>query len=101
MPVRIVRTAAPVPIGSERVTIDATAGGVALTPTAGAHFAGARLETAQIRFSVVDGSAPTASTGMLLEVGETCLLDSPDEIANFRGIRTGGTSGVLEITYYK
>lgn len=55
----------------------------------------ARLETAQIRFWT-DGTVPTATTGVVLEVGDVLRM-TIDEARNFKGIRTGATSGVLSV----
>lgn len=54
------------------------------------------LETAQIRWRC-DGGDPTAAVGHLLEIGQTITLDNPIAIANFRAIRTGGSSGTLPV----
>ena len=84
----------------ESVTVDATVGGVALTSgTYGdATRAEMTLEVAQIRVRK-DGTGPTASEGHIVEEGDTILLESAADIANFKAIRTGGTSGVLKVTY--
>jgi len=84
----------------EALTIDTTAGGVAFTAAkyAGCTKVSARLETAQIRFTI-DGTAPTAAVGTLLEVGEILTLDSAEDIAAFRGFRTGTVSGSLRCIY--
>lgn len=90
--------------GWEALTVDDTAGGVAITsttytPTRGAvsQECNCSLETAQIRFTT-DGTAPTTSVGHLLEVGQKVKLEGYDEIATFRAIRTGATSGALKVT---
>lgn len=84
----------------EALTIDATAGGIACTALkyAGCTKAFMTLETAQIRYTV-DGTAPTAAVGHLLEVGDVLKLDSAEDIAAFRGFRTGAVSGSLRVTY--
>ena len=56
------------------------------------------LETGQIRYRY-DGTAPTASVGHILNVFDILVINSSDNISNFRAIRTGGTSGVLSCTY--
>lgn len=56
------------------------------------------LETAQIRVRK-DGSDPTTSVGHLVEVGDQIVLNSASDIANFKAIRTGSTSGELIVTY--
>lgn len=89
----------PAPAGRERLTVDATAGGVSLTIAAPVQFANLRLETAQIRFTLDGSTAPTTAIGRLLEVGEILELESVEEIEAFAAIRTTGTSGVLDIEY--
>jgi CO dehydrogenase/acetyl-CoA synthase alpha subunit len=84
----------------EALTIDNTAGGIACTA---AKYTGCRrafmtLETAQIRFTI-DGTAPTTTVGHILDIGDILKLDSAEDIAAFRAIRTGGTSGSLRCTY--
>lgn len=66
------------------------------------------LETGQIRFNIA-GDDPTATTlGHLLEIGQWLCLGkctgagghtALQQITNFRGIRTGTTSGVLNCSY--
>lgn len=56
------------------------------------------IETAQIRYWT-DGSAPTASVGIIGEVGDLIELEGSSDVAGFRGIRTGGTSGVLRTIF--
>lgn len=84
----------------ERLTIDATVGGIALTSgTYGTRrYAHITVETAQIRFRI-SGSAPTSSAGHLLNPGDSVQLDSAEDIASFRAIRTTSTSGAIEVTY--
>lgn len=57
------------------------------------------LETAQIRFRT-DGTAPTSTTGHLLESGAALELYSYDDIVKFKAIRTGATSGALKCSYW-
>lgn len=90
----------PIAAGRQALTVDNTGGGVALTVPAKAVYAFCRLETAQIRYTL-DTTAPTTAVGWLLEVGETLELHGRYELANFRAIRTGGTSGTLEVEYWR
>lgn len=89
----------------EQITVGATAVGfTAATINEGsghpqATIASCRLETAQVRFTV-DGTTPTTTVGTLLEIGDWLTLTSPDLLTDFRAIRTGGTSGQLNCTYY-
>ena len=82
----------------QALTVDSTAGGVTLTIPSRAVGANCRLETAQIRFTL-DGTAPTTTVGTLLEIGEILDLHGQDELNGFKAIRTGGTSGTLQVEY--
>lgn len=87
----------------EQVTVANSAIGFTatkITPTGGpmATQASCRLETAEIRYTV-DLTAPTTTVGTLLEPGDTLVLSGHDVLANFKAIRTGATSGVLDCTY--
>ena len=53
-----------------------------------------KLETAQIR-TRVDGTAPTTAEGEPVDVGEIVTISGYANLVNFRGIRTGSTSGVI------
>lgn len=99
------------PYAFETVTVDATVGGVALTATKhhpvntessndtrSAVRVFITVEGGQIRYNY-DGTAPTSTTGHLLNAGDALVLVADDAIANFRAIRTGGTSGTLMVTY--
>ena len=57
----------------------------------------ARLETASIRYRV-DGTAPTSSEGILIEVGDTIEISGNTVARIIRFIRTGSTSGVLKVS---
>lgn len=81
-------------IGYESLTIAASSVGLsAASPVVPKSFVGV-LETAQVRFRG-DGTAPTATEGVVMEVGDQITLTA-DEIVNMRFFRTGGTSGVLK-----
>ncbi len=89
----------PGPAGRERLTVDATVGGVSLTLATSGRYCNMRLETAQIRFTLDGSTAPTTAIGRLLEVGEMLTLESIEEIEAFAAIRTGAVSGVLDVEY--
>ena len=55
------------------------------------------LEAAQVRWRD-DGTAPTASVGHLLEIGQVLTYDGPMNKIQF--IRTGGVSGTLPCSYF-
>lgn len=98
--------AQPVAVSFETLTVGTTAVGLAtgtITPgssTDKVDLCRGRLEVAQVRYRD-DGTAPTASVGLLLEVGDLIAIDGSDNITNFRAIRTGGTSGTLPIQCYR
>jgi len=56
------------------------------------------LEAGQIRWRA-DGTAPTASVGHLMEVGDPLILEGLVTINKFQAIRTGAVSGSLPVTY--
>ena len=85
--------------GRQGLTIDSTVGGVALTVPGTAVAASCRLETAQIRYTL-DATAPTTTVGTLLNPDEILVLESRAECLGFLGIRTGGTSGTLQVEYF-
>ena len=87
------------PFAHETLTVADTAVGLTSATYSDATRAEMTLETAQIRVWD-DGTAPTASVGMLVEIGDTIVLNSAAQIANFKAIRTGTTSGVLRVTYF-
>lgn len=86
--------------GYEAVTVDDTAGGVALTSAeyGTCLLAYISVETAPIRFTI-DGTAPTTSVGHLVTPGNDIVLTSNEDIAAFRAIRTGAVSAVIQCTY--
>ena len=80
------------------LTIDATVGGVALTPSGSQEFATITVETALIRWTR-DTTAPTTTVGHLAGPGDVIVLDSNEDIVAFRAIRVGSTSGTLQTSY--
>ena len=91
----------------EALTVDNTAGGVAITttilrPSGGPqmNYCEGRLETASVRFTD-DGSAPTTTAGTLLEVGDIWVSYNHAKSRQARFIRTGGTSGTLHVRCYE
>jgi hypothetical protein len=85
-------------MGFESLTVADTAVGVTFADADEAERAFMTLETGQIRFRY-DGVSPTASEGHLMEIGDVFVLEGGGNITAFEAIRTGGTSGVLKITY--
>lgn len=86
--------------GHQRVTVDATAGGVALIVPVGAQWALMRAKGTPgtaICYRA-DGTNPTNSTGMELEVGEVLWFDA--SLHQFKAIRRDGTNVTLVVAYY-
>jgi hypothetical protein len=89
----------------EQLTVAGTAVGITaaiLSPSGQQQIAkcSVRLETAQIRYRW-DGTAPTAAVGTVLEVGDILTIDGFDVASAIRFIRTGATSGVLDVECWK
>ena len=82
----------------ESVTVTDSAIGLTSGTYGDATKAEMTLETAQIRVRK-DGTNPTSSEGHLVEIGDTVVLKSAADLATFKAIRTGSTSGVLKVTY--
>ena len=97
----------PKPTGTlQAVTVDATVGGVALASVpSDAECAHISLETAPIRWTDDGSTAPTASVGHLLTPPSSdsvyLWIEGRQRLLNFKAIRTGATSGALQVTYYK
>lgn len=92
-------------IGWEQITVDNTAGGkgftaAKITPPGRdmATQAVCRNQDAQIRYTI-DQTAPTTTVGTQLEAGDILTINGHDLMVNFRAIRTGSTSGVLNCNY--
>ena len=95
------------PYDYEDLTVDSTAGGVALDSTKVKNKANPikecqrvilTLETAAVRYRT-DGGAPTTTVGHLLGSGDILTLQGQPTIDRFRAIRTTGTSGVFRATF--
>jgi len=93
-----------VPFNFEQVTVTGTAVGFTAATCAGAKRAVVIVETAPVRYraDATDGktlnAAPTASVGMLANVGEQLVFWGP-EIQLVQFIRTGATSATLDVEY--
>lgn len=84
----------------EPITVTDTAGGLTADKLVGMNHAFVTVETAQIRFRT-DGGAATASSGHLIEAGQTIILESSRELDQFSCIRTTGTNAALMVSYDK
>lgn len=90
----------------QALTIDDTAGGVALASATTdpdgrmqAVYCFGVLETAQVRM-LDNGDAPTTTVGTLVDVSATVELFRHNYIVAARFIRTGSTSGAIHFTCY-
>lgn len=84
--------------GFESVTVAASSTALTTATIAGKESALITLETAQVRFTL-DGTAPTATIGHILNVDDVLELDSSEAMGIVRFFRTGGTSGTLRCSY--
>ena len=88
------------PVGFQMITIDSTTGGIGLNPGS-ADRAIIVVETANLRFCVTESCAPTSSFGTPLDMGQAWVLETIDEVKNFKAIRTGSTSAKISVIYMK
>ena len=91
-------------VAFETIAVASTAIGFTaaqINPTDGSHIIAALVtaETAEMRWKIV-GTTVAATTGHLLYVGDAIEVWHPD-LAGFRAIRTGDTSGKLQVTYLR
>jgi len=96
----------------EAITVDNTVGGKGFTSTVVRAFNATTTvktvasevlvsaETAEMRYTV-DGTTVTSTVGHLLSIGDVVVIAGLSNIDNFRAIRTGGTSGVLRVTFFE
>ena len=99
----------------ENLTVDSTAGGVALDADKVSNPSNP-VESAQlITFSVtcdgggtscnsrftLDGTAPTTANGILVQYGAIISIYQHNNIVNFRAIREGATSAIYNVQYFR
>jgi hypothetical protein len=74
-----------------------------ITPTSNNHKipqeAVFSVETASIRVRM-DGTDPTASTGLLIPSGTIFTVTGQTDIRRFKAIRDGSTSATIEVLYF-
>ncbi len=98
----------------EAITLDSTAGGIGFTsatfnPTVTdspssltrAELAVVNCNNAQARYRVDGVAAVTTTNGMLIQDGDWLVIYGFAHISAFKGIRTGATSVVCDVTYYR
>lgn len=86
-------------LDNETITVADSAVGLTTATYLDAIRAEMTLESGQIRFWS-DGTDPTASVGRIVNVGDDIILNSVAQIAGFKAIRTGSTSGKLSVEYF-
>ena len=84
--------------GYEDLTVAGTSVGFTAATRGNATVASVLVEVAPVRFRL-DGTAPTASVGDTLEVGDRLTLESADEVSRVRFIRREGTSATLRCSF--
>ena len=92
----------------ESVTVSTTAIGctstkIDISQTGGFHKRAVKIlctvEDASIRIRY-DGTDPTASVGHLFSASDFFIIQGEQNISRLRMIRSGGTNGVVRITYF-
>jgi hypothetical protein len=85
----------PKPINFESIALSS----IAETPLTAVEYEGAvtaliTVETAPVRMRM-DGTAPTATVGTLLNAGDVRLLTSPEQIAGFQEIAVDADATIM------
>lgn len=82
----------------ESVTVSTNSTALTTATLNDAQFALITVETAAVRFRI-DGTAPTASVGHVLEPGDILELDRNSQLAEIRFIRRDGVDATLRVSY--
>jgi len=89
------------PKGSQQLTVADTAIGLTvpgpLNNIPGADYAIIKVNTAQVRWK--DGTNPTSTAGITLDPGD--IMRYSGNLGTVKFIRTGSTSAVLDIEYFR
>jgi len=85
-------------VAFESLTVAGTAVGLTAATYAENDVALITVDDAAVRFRL-DGTAPTATVGHVLEPGDVLVLDSPDQLTKVRFIRRDGVSATLRVSY--
>ena len=82
-------------------SVTGTAGAIGSTNIpSGASYAEGYVRTASVVFTTDGTTDPTATKGTQADNGDTILLRSAQEIADFKAIRQTGTSGSIDWEFY-
>ena len=89
-----------VPLAFEQLTVSTSAIGLTAAKFKGAQVAVISLAATNGISFREDGTAPTASVGMLVAGGTNGIICGGAAIAHIQFIRSGGTDAVMSVTYY-
>lgn len=85
----------------ESITVSSTAKGITDGVEGGhVNYAIITVESAAIRFRL-DGTAPTAAIGHVVEAGGEIILATSGEIADFQAIRRDGVDATLRVSTFE
>ena len=82
----------------EALTVAGSSIGFTAATATTAKLAVAKVESAQIRYRT-DGTAPTATVGVVADPGDVIQVWGSADILAFRAIRTGGVSATLSTEF--
>ena len=85
----------------ESITVAGTAIGLTQATVGIAKWGMCRCETAEIRYTMDGATTPTDAIGVLLEPFEWIVLENPDQLRNFKAIRTTAVSAYLKCHYFQ
>lgn len=85
---------------SEKVTVTDSVTALTAATYLRARTAYGVVETAPIRWTTDPNITVNTTLGLKQDSMGVIILDSPDKIKNFRAIRIGATSGILQILYF-
>jgi hypothetical protein len=85
----------------ESITVAATAIGPTPATVGYATWGMCRCETAELRYTMDGQTTPTNLIGVIIEPMEWVILNNPDQIKNFKAIRTTGADGYLKCHYFQ
>ena len=84
----------------EALAVAGTSIGFTAATATSAKLAVAKVESAQIRYRT-DGTAPTATVGIIADPGDVILVYGSADVLAFRAIRTGGVSATLSSEFLR
>lgn len=82
----------------EDLAVSSTAVGFTAATYLGANYAYVTVEGAPIRFRM-DAGTPTTSVGTRLEVGDSIVLESRDEVVRFKAIYADSVAATLRAQF--